>query len=63
MKQLVFIQRSCCFSIAFRWVAGVKLDTLENEALMHGMDVVTLIKKPNQFIFFLPPNVKANHWS
>ena len=43
------LQMSCgsCFA--------VKFDTLENGALMHGMDVDILIKKLNQFISSLPP--------
>ena len=49
------LQMSCgsCFAVNF--------DTLENGALMHGMDVDTLIRKLNQFVSSLPSNVKANY--
>ncbi len=41
-------QMSCssCFA--------VKFDTLENGALMHGMDVATLIRQLEQFLEALP---------
>ena len=48
------LQMSCgsCFA--------VKFDTLENGALMHGMDVDVLIKQLNQFISSLPVTIKAD---
>jgi len=33
---------------------AVKFDTLENGALMHGMDADTLIEQLNRFVAFLP---------
>ena len=33
---------------------AVKFDTLENGALMHGMEVTTLIKQLQQFLEVLP---------
>jgi len=39
---------------------AVKFDTLENGALMHGMEVDALIGQLNQFISSLPTNVKAS---
>ena len=48
------LQMSCgsCFA--------VKFDTLENGALMHGMDVDALIKQLEQFISSLPAKIGAN---
>ena len=48
------LQMSCgsCFA--------VKFDTLENGALMHGMDVDALIEQLNRFVSSLPSNVRAN---
>ena len=39
---------------------AVKFDTLENGALMHGMDADTLIKQLNQFISSPPTNFGIN---
>ena len=39
---------------------AVKFDTLENGALMHGMDIDALIVQLNQFISSLPTNVGAS---
>jgi hybrid cluster-associated redox disulfide protein len=36
---------------------AVKFDTLENGALMHGMDVNVLINQLDQYIRSLPPSV------
>ena len=49
------LQMSCgsCFA--------VKFDTLESGALMHGMDVDTLIKQLDQFISSLPADVGADN--
>ena len=51
------LQMSCgsCFAVAF--------DTLENGALMHGMDADALIEQLNRFISSLPSNVGANDQS
>ena len=48
------LQMSCgsCFA--------VKFDTLENGALMHGMDVGALIEQLNRFISFLHSNTRVN---
>lgn len=48
MKFFSDLNMSCssCFA--------VKFDTLENGALMHGMDVNVLIKQLNQYIQTLP---------
>ena len=48
------LQMSCgtCFA--------VKFDTLENGALMHGMDVDVLIKKLNRFISSLPTTAEVD---
>ena len=40
---------------------AVKFDTLESGALMHGMDVDTLIEQLNRFISNLPSNIRANY--
>ncbi len=41
---------------------AVKFDTLENGALMHGMEVNTLIRQLEQFLKTLPtPTVSAQH--
>ena len=47
-------QMSCgsCFA--------VKFDTLENGALMHGMDVTTLINQLEQFLETLPSRTISN---
>ena len=47
-------QMSCgsCFA--------VKFDTLENGALMHGMEVTTLIGQLEQFLQALPTRVSSN---
>ncbi|MFQ5445222.1 MAG: DUF1858 domain-containing protein [Nitrospinales bacterium] len=47
------LQMSCgsCFAVNF--------DTLENGALMHGMDVNKLIKDLNEFISTHPPGTTA----
>ena len=49
------LQMSCgsCFA--------VKFDTLENGALMHGMDVNDLIKRLNQFISSCPTSIEPGH--
>jgi hybrid cluster-associated redox disulfide protein len=49
------LQMSCsgCFA--------VKFDTLENGALMHGMEVNTLIEQLNQFISSLPTSVATSN--
>ncbi|MCH8157273.1 MAG: DUF1858 domain-containing protein, partial [Nitrospinae bacterium] len=54
MKFFTGLQMSCgsCFA--------VKFDTLENGALMHGMEVNSLIERLNSFISSLPPTVAAN---
>ena len=39
---------------------AVKFDTLENGALMHGMNVDALIDQLNRFISSLPSNTEAN---
>ena len=39
---------------------AVKFDTLENGALMHGMDVDLLVGQLKQFIESPPGNTKAN---
>tara|TARA_B100000315_G_scaffold86570_1_gene79379 strand:- start:416 stop:565 length:150 start_codon:yes stop_codon:yes gene_type:complete len=39
---------------------AVKFDTLENGALMHGMEVNTLIEQLNQFISSLPTSVATS---
>ena len=51
------LKMSCgsCFAVAF--------DTLENGALMHGMDADALIEQLNRFISSLPSNVEANDQS
>ena len=48
------LQMSCssCFA--------VKFDTLENGALMHGMEVDVLIEQLNQFISLLPTSVATS---
>lgn len=47
------LNMSCsgCFAMNF--------DTLEKGALMHGMDVDTLVQKLNQFVRNLPPSVPS----
>jgi len=47
------LNMSCsgCFAVNF--------DTLENGALMHGMDVNLLVKKLNQFILHLPSDIPS----
>ena len=40
---------------------AVKFDTLESGALMHGMDVDTLIEQLNRFISNLPSNIRTNY--
>jgi len=49
------LQMSCgsCFA--------VKFDTLENGALMHGMDVNDLITRLNQFIFSCPTSLEPDN--
>ena len=49
------LQMSCgsCFA--------VKFDTLENGALMHGMDVNDLIKRLNQFISSCPTSLEPDN--
>jgi len=49
------LQMSCgsCFA--------VKFDTLENGALMHGMDVNDLITRLNQFISSCPTSNEPGH--
>ena len=42
---------------------AVKFDTIENGALMHGMDVDTLIEQLNKFISSLSATVKTNDQS
>ena len=39
---------------------AVKFDTLQNGALMHGMEVNTLIEKLNRFIKSLPAPVSSS---
>ena len=39
---------------------AVKFDTLENGALMHGMNMDALMSQLNQFISSLPSNTEAN---
>ena len=53
MKFFNAIQISCgsCFA--------VKFDTLENGALMHGMEVTTLIGQLEQFLQALPTRVSS----
>ena len=48
------LQMSCssCFA--------VKFDTLENGALMHGMEVDVLIEQLNQFVSSLPTSVATS---
>ena len=46
-------QMSCCSCFA------VKFDTLENGALMHGMEVTTLIGQLEQFLQALPTRVSS----
>lgn len=48
------LQMSCgsCFA--------VKFDTLENGALMHGMEVDTLIEQLSRFISSLPATIGTN---
>lgn len=47
------LNMSCggCFAVNF--------DTLENGAMMHGMDVNILLSKLDQFIADLPPSVPS----
>ena len=49
------LQMSCgsCFAIKF--------DTLENGALMHGMDVDDLIKRLNEFMSSFSSGFKSNN--
>lgn len=51
VKFFTDLNMSCsgCFAVNF--------DTLENGALMHGMDVNLLIEKLDRFIRSLPPTV------
>ena len=55
MKFFEDLKMSCgsCFAVNF--------DTLENGALMHGMEVNTLIEKLNQFIRSRPASITSTN--
>jgi hybrid cluster-associated redox disulfide protein len=55
MKFFNDLQMNCCSCFA------VKFDTLENGALMHGMDVDDLIKRLNEFMSSFSSGFKSNN--